>query len=107
MEVFRHRGEWLEPGQRVLRIVRLDRLRVEGFVDSRQVHGNLRGATVRVQVTLAAETRVTLKGKLVFISPEVDPVNNQVRVWAEVDNPDLTLRPGLSAEMVIEPAKTK
>ncbi len=107
VQVFRHRGEWLEPGQRVLRIVRLDRLRVEGFVDSRQVRGNLRGAAVVVHVTLAEETRVTVKGKLVFVSPEVDPVNNQVRVWAEIDNPDLTLRPGLPAEMMIEPARAK
>ncbi len=104
VEVFRHRGEWLEPGQRVLRIVRLDRLRVEGFVDSRQVHGDLRGAAVKVKVELADEKQITVKGKIVFVSPEVDPVNAQVRVWAEVDNPDLALRPGLPAEMQIEPA---
>ena len=104
VETLRHRGEWLEPGQRVLRIVRLDRLKVEGFVDSRQVSGSLRGAAVRVFVQLADDEKpVIVKGKIVFVSPEIDPVNAQVRVWAEVENPDLTLRPGLPAEMVIEP----
>jgi multidrug efflux pump subunit AcrA (membrane-fusion protein) len=39
----------------------------------------------------------------VFVSPEVDPVNGQVRVLAEVDNPDGVLRPGLRATMTIGP----
>jgi multidrug efflux pump subunit AcrA (membrane-fusion protein) len=103
VETLRHRGEWLEPGQRVLRVVRLDRLKVEGFVDSRQIIGSLRGAAVRVLVQPSDEDKsVVVKGKIVFVSPEIDPVNGQVRVWAEVENPDLTLRPGLPAEMVID-----
>ncbi len=108
VETFRHRGEWVEPGQRVLRIVRLDRLKVEGFVDSRQATSQLRGAPVRVRVDVSGDDATTVKGRVVFVSPEIDPVNNQVRIWAEVENPDLSLRPGLSAEMLIEPAaKTK
>ena len=102
-EVFRHRGEWLEPGQRVMRIVRLDRLKVEGFVDSRAITSSLRGAAVRVRVTLNDEDKPAIvKGKIVFISSEIDAVNGQVRVWAEVENPDLVLRPGLPAEMIID-----
>lgn len=103
VETLRHRGEWLEPGQRVLRIVRLDRLKVEGFVDSRQITGSLRGVAVRVLVQpLETEKPVVVKGKVVFVSPEIDPVNSQVRVWAEVENPDLVLSPGLQAEMIID-----
>ncbi len=105
VETLRHRGEWLEPGQRVLRIVRLDRLKVEGFVESRQITGSLRGAAVRVLVQPSDEEKpIVVKGKIVFVSPEIDPVNAQVRVWAEVENPDLSLRPGLQAEMIIDPA---
>lgn len=105
-EVFRHRGEWLEPGQRVMRIVRLDRLKVEGFVDSRAITSSLRGAAVRVLVTPSDDEKpVVVKGRIVFISSEIDPVNAQVRVWAEVENPDLLLRPGLPAEMVIDTTK--
>ena len=107
VEIMRHRGEWLEPGQRVLRIVRLDRLRVEGFVDAKKIRGELRDAPVRVEVELADQVKAKVKGKIVFVSPEVDPVNGQVRVWAEVENPDLRLRPGLQAEMVIEPVGKK
>lgn len=106
VEVFRHRGEWLEPGQRVLRIVRLDRLRVEGFVDSRQIHGDFGGANVRVIVESALGKKISVPGKVVFVSPEIDPVNNQVRVWAEVENPDFELRPGMTAsEFLIDTTK--
>ncbi len=102
-EVFRHRGEWLEPGQRVMRIVRLDRLKVEGFMDSRTITSSMRGAAVRVRVTPNDENQPAIvKGKIVFISSEIDAVNGQVRVWAEVENPDLLLRPGLPAEMFID-----
>jgi multidrug efflux pump subunit AcrA (membrane-fusion protein) len=105
VETLRHRGEWLEPGQRVLRIVRLDRLKVEGFVESRQITSSLRGAAVRVLVQPSDEEKpIVVRGKIVFVSPEIDPVNGQVRVWAEVENPDLSLRPGLQAEMVIDSA---
>jgi multidrug efflux pump subunit AcrA (membrane-fusion protein) len=104
VEVHRHRGEWLEAGQRVLRIVRLDRLKVEGFAESRTVNGSLRGSAVRVRVqTSETDKPVTLKGTLTFVSPEVDPVNGQVRVWGEIENPDLLLRPGLPVEMWIDP----
>jgi multidrug efflux pump subunit AcrA (membrane-fusion protein) len=104
VEVHRHRGEWLEAGQRVLRIVRLDRLKVEGFAESRAVNGSLRGSAVRVRVPVTeTDQPATLKGTLVFVSPEIDPVNGQVRVWAEIENPDLVLRPGLPVEMWIDP----
>lgn len=104
-EVFRHRGEWLEPGQRVMRIVRLDRLKVEGFVDSREINTSHRGAAVRVRVVAGDDEKpVIVKGRVVFVSPEIDPVNSQVRVWAEVENPELLLSPGMPAEMVIDPS---
>jgi hypothetical protein len=41
----------------------------------------------------------------VFVSPEVNPVNGQVRVWAEVENRGLLLRPGLQAALTIHLAE--
>jgi macrolide-specific efflux system membrane fusion protein len=40
---------------------------------------------------------IELDGEISFVSPEVDPINSQVRVWAEFDNPKLLVRPGTSA----------
>ena len=43
-----------------------------------------------------------LEGKISFVSDEVDPVNQQVRVWAEIDNSRLELRPGDRGRLSIE-----
>ncbi len=43
------------------------------------------------------------EGAVVFVSPEADPVNKTVRVWAEVENKKLMLRPGLSGNLTIYP----
>jgi multidrug efflux pump subunit AcrA (membrane-fusion protein) len=105
-EVHRHQGEWVEPGQTILRLLRLDRLRAEGLVDARHVSGELKGRPVKLSVTLGDEPR-QYEGQIVFVSPEVDPVNGQVRVWAEIDNRDLKLRPGLHGSMVISAATSE
>ena len=34
-------------------------------------------------------------GEIVFATPEVNPVTGQIRVWAEADNIDGLLRPGV------------
>ena len=39
--------------------------------------------------------------KITFISPEIDPVNQQVQICAEFENADGMVRPGLVATMRI------
>ncbi|MEX0977426.1 MAG: HlyD family efflux transporter periplasmic adaptor subunit, partial [Pirellulales bacterium] len=100
-EVHRHGGEWVEPGQTILRMLRLDRLRAEGLVGAEGVRGDLLGRPVRLTVK-QGDQAAQYAGKIVFVSPEIDAVNGQVRVWAEIENRDLQLRPGLHGSMVIE-----
>ncbi len=101
VDVRRRRGEWVEPGQTVVRILRLDRLRAEGFINAEQVGEKLAGQSVVLKVDLPGRPGAEFDGKLVFLSPEIDPINGQVRVWAEIENPKLLLRPGMRAEMVV------
>ena len=102
-EINRRQGEWVQPGQTILRILRLDRLRAEGLVDARQLRGAATSRPVRLTVRLG-DTPVEYPGKIVFVSPEIDPITGQVRVWAEIENRDLQLRPGLQGSMVIQSA---
>ena len=37
VQVYRRSGEWVEPGEQVVRILRVDRLRAEGFVEVSQI----------------------------------------------------------------------
>ncbi len=101
VELRRRLGEFVETGDPVARILRMDRLRAEGFVQARQISGRMVGSGVTIRLELGGG-RVELPGTLVFISPEVNPVNGQVRVWAEFDNRDSLVRPGLQATMVIQ-----
>lgn len=99
-EVMRHQGEWVEPGQTILRVLRLDRLRAEGMIKADDAASDLKGR--RATLTVNIDGRPTqFAGKVTYVSPEIDPVNGQVRIAAEIENPESTLRPGLHGSMTI------
>jgi multidrug efflux pump subunit AcrA (membrane-fusion protein) len=95
-------GEWVEPGTALLRIVRTDPLRVEGFITAGDIQGELVGKTAVVSIVDAVH-QDSISGRVAFVSPDVNPVNSQVRVFIEVDNRDGKLRPGLRVHAQIEP----
>lgn len=101
VQVHRQRGEWVEPGQPVVRLLRVDRLRASGFVDAKRAHTLKPGQAVAVSVELPDGREASFSGRLAFVSPEVDPVNGQVRFWAEIENRDATLRTGLQGSLTV------
>lgn len=105
VQVHRKHGEWVEPGQPVLRLLRVDRLRASGFVDAKRAHTLKPGTPVTVSVELPGLRETSFSGQLIFVSPEVDPVNGQVRFWAEIENRDATLRSGLQGVLTVSEAK--
>ena len=95
-------GEWVEVGAQVLRLVAVDKLRAEGFLPAEQANASLIGKPVTLNVTLAGKT-TQVTGTLRFVSPEMEPVTRQVRIWAEIPNVDAMLRPGQLGTLEIEP----
>ncbi|WP_417387996.1 efflux RND transporter periplasmic adaptor subunit [Gimesia sp.] len=96
-------GEWVRPGDTVLRILRLDRLRAEGLINaSRLQEQDLMNRPVTLVVNPGTKQTMEFQGRISFVSPEVNPVNNQTRVWAEIENPDLKLKPGMRASLIIK-----
>lgn len=87
-------GEWVEPGAVTVRIVEIDRLRIEGFLKAEQADLELLDRDANVELVVAGK-KIKTTAKLVFISPEVNPINSQVRVFLDIDNADGKLRPGL------------
>lgn len=102
VQIKRQRGEWVQPGDVVIRLVRLDRLRAEAFIDAHSVSGDLVGRPVTLTVDLPGAPQSQFHGKVVFVNPESNPVNGQSRVWAEIENPQQTLHPGLTGSMTID-----
>lgn len=105
VQVNRRPGEWVEPGDPVVKILHLRRLRAEGYLKASESAMELAGKPVELLVETSSGQRV-FTGVLRFVSPEINPVDGKLRVWAEVDNTDLTLRPGMRGVLRIDPAAT-
>jgi len=91
-------GEWVEVGAPVLRLVATDKLRAEGFMPADIASASLVGSQVQLRVESQEEP---VMGILRFVSPELDVVTRQVRVWAEIPNRDGLLRPGEQGAMEV------
>ncbi|MCA9008312.1 MAG: HlyD family efflux transporter periplasmic adaptor subunit, partial [Planctomycetaceae bacterium] len=102
VERLRSPGEWAEVGESVLRIIRMDVLFVEGYVSAHLINQESRGRKVVVGCGESNSVQ-RIEGTVVFVSPEVDPVSQQVLVRAEIRNPDSHFRPGQPAQMWIMP----
>ncbi|QDT14778.1 efflux RND transporter periplasmic adaptor subunit [Alienimonas californiensis] len=110
-ERLRQPGEWVEPGSPVVRVLRLDVLRAEGFADYDAVRDRL-GAPAAVIYqptgdtpgTSSAEKPIRRVGRVTYIGSEVEPSTGEVRVRATIDNAGLRLRPGLKVRLEIGPS---
>jgi multidrug efflux pump subunit AcrA (membrane-fusion protein) len=103
--IFHEKGEWVAAGEPVLQIIRIDRLRVEGFLNATEIGPEeAAGRPVAVEVQLAGGRTARFAGKVVFISPLVQ-AGDKYRVRAEVENRTENgsplLRPGMTATMTI------
>jgi multidrug efflux pump subunit AcrA (membrane-fusion protein) len=101
VQIHRRRGDWVEPGMPVLRILRIDELRAEAFLDADAATPDLEGRDVTVVASVGDNSRAEFAGVVVFVSPEINEVSGQVRVWVDVKNPKLELRPGQRVRMTI------
>lgn len=99
-DVRRQTGDWVEAGMPVIRLVELKTLSAEGFVSLRQSGLGLLGQPVRIVLNAGSE-ELELSGHVTFVSPEIDPVNQQVRVSAEFHNKDQNVQPGMQGTMQI------
>ncbi len=103
VQIMAKNGEWVRPGDTVLRILKLDRLRAEGLINASKLQElNLKGRPVVLVVNQGAKNELEFQGKISFVSPEINPVNHQTRVWADIENPDLKLKPGMRASLIIK-----
>lgn len=106
VELTHHEGEWVQPGDPVMRLVRVDLLRVEGFLNAKNFRpSEIRGRPVEVVVTLARGKQETFPGKIVYVKPLIE-AGGEFLVRAEVknrqENDFWILSPGLKAEMTIQ-----
>jgi multidrug resistance efflux pump len=105
IKVHRHEGEWVNPGDTILRTVRMDKVWVEGqlkFAEVSQMQVVDRPVTVTMPLT--GNRTVEFTGKIVFVAPELKL--GSYRVVAEVDNREergaWLLLPGMDPQMTVD-----
>ena len=112
---FKFRGEWCRQGDPVVKILRMDRLMLQGIINIKEVAPhNVAGMDATASFELAGENPVVLTGlKVEKVNPEIDLDGNYV-VWTSVDNkkgidaagnPRWLLRPGISGSLKITNTK--
>jgi multidrug resistance efflux pump len=106
VQLYRRPGEWVSPGDAIMRVVHMDRLRVEGFVNADQytpdeIHGKAVEVTARFP-----RNRVERFNAVISHVSQIVEASGEYRVWCEVENRlhngHWILRPGMPAEMTIK-----
>ncbi len=97
--IHRQPGEWVEPGAAVFRLIALDRLRAESMVAASYANQLKAGMPVRIVGRDSQSEPVS--GTLSWVSDEIEPVNQQLRVWVEFDNSKVRMRPGMVVSLEI------
>lgn len=101
-------GEWLQAGAPIVKLVRMDTLRVQGFVeDARNTTRIATGMPVIVEFTLEDKSIERVPGKLGFVSNDIG-LGGERRVWMDFENQrvgnDWKIRPGMKpTKMLITP----
>lgn len=98
-EVLRRTGDWVQAGDPIMRVIRLNRLSAEGFVSASELPQLRRHNEVALEIQVADGRSIKRKGQIVFISSEIDPVNNEVKFRIEFDNPEHDVLPGMRLRM--------
>jgi multidrug efflux pump subunit AcrA (membrane-fusion protein) len=105
-KIYRHVGEWVQNGEPVVYVLRMDRLRVEGSLPASKISpSEVAGKPVEIEVELAHERIVKFRGNIVFVDPKIT-TGGEYLVRAEVENRkennQWILHPGLTAKMTIQ-----
>ncbi len=86
LELYKQAGEWVNAGDNVMRVARMDQLYVQGLLDA-SLHNphEIQGRAVTVTAQLAHGEQVEFTGRIVFVALEKNSTR-YYSVRAEVDN---------------------
>lgn len=113
IQVFKHVGDWAQPGDPVMEIVRMNKVEIDGWVLSDEASpADVFGKPVTIYVDLPGPAHKdkphVVKGHITFASQVMQGSGNsrQFRVSTEVDNEQIdgfwVIQPGTEARMVID-----
>ena len=98
-------GHRVEPGAELFQVTDLSRVWIDASLFEADIPRLRIGQ--RAAVTLPFEPSKTLEGRVVFLSPTLDPATRTLPVRIEFANPGLALRPGMFAQVTLDVALTE
>jgi len=84
LDVFKHKGEWMQPGDVLAHVIRTDVVQVEGYVEKPRERGLVVGTPVTVVLVGAGGKPEEFAGKITYVRPKEE--SGEYRVYAEVAN---------------------
>ncbi|NEX44875.1 efflux RND transporter periplasmic adaptor subunit [Pseudotabrizicola algicola] len=90
-------GSLVQPGGACATVIQLDPIKLVGFVPEADVDRIAVGAVAGARLISGRE----VQGRVTFLSRSADPATRTFRVEVTVPNPDLAIRDGQTAEMLI------
>jgi membrane fusion protein (multidrug efflux system) len=89
-------GEYIKVGAPLIRVVRIDRLKINVDVPEKDIHFLKKGASIRVVgAEINGLERSAIQGEITHIAYVADPVTRTYRVRLKIDNRKGNLRPGM------------
>lgn len=109
LERMKHPGESVRANEAVVKIGNLSKIRAYAYVPLEYAYSVKEGQIVEIQLLLAGSRgnplpieRKRFRGKITVVDKQVQAIaETAVRIFAEFDNKDQELRPGLKAKMTI------
>jgi RND family efflux transporter MFP subunit len=94
------KGETINAGRSLLRIVNLNSLYLKGFALESEIQHLSEGTNVRIRFDSFPSKH--FYGEIQSISPEIDEQSKTINVYIKVDNKDHLFLPGMHAEVDLE-----
>jgi multidrug efflux pump subunit AcrA (membrane-fusion protein) len=108
----REEGEWVKPGDTVVEMLQMDRLRIDALLNAQRVAPReVLQQPVEAKVVLPGGREGVFQGKIIWVDSEVGQ-DESFQVRAELENRrdeagHWLLLPGLRAEMTIQPRASR
>jgi RND family efflux transporter MFP subunit len=103
IKLFLEPGETCQENQPLVHVVDTSKCLFVGNAEEWVGRRLKKGQSVNLQIKTGSEF-ADRTGKVVFISPVVDPASGLLEVKAEFDNQDGSVRPGTSGRLILVPA---
>jgi len=84
LDVFKHKGEWMQPGDALAHVIRTDVVQVDAFVTKALARVIMKGTPVKVILAGGDGKAEEFEGQVSYVRPKEE--SGEYRIYAEVKN---------------------